>query len=804
MNTDATPLRSETSIQRRKALALLGLGGLTVASSSTAIAQQTQAKEASNNVEIRTFPNVAAMRDDSQLQDGWITCTLGYFNAGDGGSANYQIAAPEMGSTANDADVIALTNGKQARMLPDNVVNYHMFGAKGDGKSDDGVQIKLAHLFANKHRLPVIHHSGEYWITKTHEILISTNVEWGSTLFHINEKFSLPTKPRFIVRGLSPNQNIKLTDAQKASFLEKLKPGVAVLPEMAPYANCLVTVADANDRIGYRSGDDYKGQSWAREELFYVEEDGRILGDIAWSFKDYTTLTAQPCENTYLTIDGGGFYVSGDIPGDKHKNYFSCGFSIQRSRTIIRNQWQGLEPGNRDISMQARSGFYYLSRVFDVTLENIRLIPWEQNRADPARKVTSGTYGIGGARMLNCTFRNLTADGTWLHWGVFGTNLNKNFRIENCRLNRVDVHFHCWNLTIQDSTIGMRGISVTGGGNLTIENTTSHANTLVNLRSDFGGTWNGDIRIQNCRIVPSHDRPVSVLYSRPAQFNYGYPIGCARTLSVENLVVDFSYFPKSVSEIWLMQIAQFSTTKEDAIVFFPHAISFRNVTVTGRDKGMRIVSIPSPYHYQMPRSGGYDGNLLQTNCQMEFANLDLEEIPASVPGAALQAHLNLGSKGSMAYPEGRGLYPNIQVTNCPNLCLSLGGSAANVVVSNGTIDRLTAAIEGPLRGKLVVNDCQFLPRVKAGTKPIYALDAELGTHLTNCTLHAPQVNGTSAPAAFDQTDFVQLNKRVRYFQLNTSLSNQMLKHIKDQSITLNPAFISMLKSHHGLETENVS
>src|SRR5690606_24140395 len=50
--------------------------------------------------------------------------------------------------------------------------------------------------------------------------------------------------------------------------------------------------------------------------------------------------------------------------------------------------------------------------------------------------------------MLNSTFRNVTAEGSMLHWGVFGTNLNKDFRLEKCQLNRVDVHFHCWNLTI--------------------------------------------------------------------------------------------------------------------------------------------------------------------------------------------------------------------------------------------------------------------------------------------------------------------------------------------------------------------
>ena len=61
--------------------------------------------------------------------------------------------------------------------------------------------------------------------------------------------------------------------------------GVQIIPELAPYAEHLITVVDGKDRIGIRSGANYSKRGWAREELFYVEEEGRIIGDIAWEFK---------------------------------------------------------------------------------------------------------------------------------------------------------------------------------------------------------------------------------------------------------------------------------------------------------------------------------------------------------------------------------------------------------------------------------------------------------------------------------------------------------------------------------------
>ncbi|MBT3601565.1 MAG: hypothetical protein HN521_00740, partial [Candidatus Latescibacteria bacterium] len=433
-------------VSRRKAIAGIGLSGAALAQyATTALAQENTMNE--ENITVTRYATTHALKSQTTHKEGEWVETIGFHIPGDGGAALYHIEKHNKETQPNGADRVDLGNNWVAILHESKAVNYKMFGAIGDGENNDGVQIKLAHEYANTHHVPVVNLSGEYWIQDTHNIPILTNVSWGQTTLHINEKFNSKRQPRFVVQNDNPKKDLSQDQALKSALLEKLKPGVQLIPELAAYAGHLFTVEDEGDRIGIRAGN-YSKRGWAREELFYVEEEGRIIGDIAWEFKNLTEITATPCNDNYLIIEGGGFYFSGDSGNEDSKGYHHHGFSVQRSRTIIREQWMGLEKGNRDISMEPRRGFYSFSGVYDTALENIRAMPWEKNRTDKDKVLAAGTYGIGGARMLNCAFRNLTAEGGWVAWGVFGTNLNKNFRVDNCRLNRIDVHFHCWNLHI--------------------------------------------------------------------------------------------------------------------------------------------------------------------------------------------------------------------------------------------------------------------------------------------------------------------------------------------------------------------
>lgn len=787
------------AVDRRKVLALLGSTGVAMIAGMTHV--NAAVKEGGPaSFKLQFYENLASLREDKQLKKGNMVVTSGYHSRGDGGGGMYNILEPGRGMRPDWGGIIALDNGLWAVLAGANFVSYKMFGAGQSSRDDDGPRIKAAHEYANKNDLPVINLNGEYWIKETNGIVIKTNVQWGHSVFHLNEKYNSKKTPRFLIQSREARLEIKLSFESKKRLLAQVKPGVKIIPELAPYKNSLVFISDGNDKIGYRAGGSFKGQHHVREEFFYVEEGGRIIGDVAWEFDDYTSLVAYPCDSNYLIVDGGTFYLSGDNPGKTYDGYWKNGFSITRSRTIIRNQWMGLERGNQDISLTPHSGFYAFSRTYDVALENVRLIPWIQDREGKDEDVAAGTYGIGCGRTLKSRFFNVIAEGAKGYWGVFGTNLNKDFLIDQCTLNRVDVHFHCWNLHIKNSSIGYKGITVTGGGKLIIENTIVWARRyFLSFRRDFGSKWDGDIYISNCRYMPSEEGETAILNFSPANFNYHYSIGFGRIVRVDNFIIDYKNVPNSQAACWLMKVASFSTMKDGERLFFPNQLSFSNIAVEGREKGVRLVSVRSPQSYKQPMPGGYDGEVLRTNSKLLFNNIQLERIESKQPRSLSDVHLFLNAHSRQPYMDNYALYPDIWIINCDNFIGTLNG-AANIRMDHCNIQRMEVGLVAALEGGVAMQDCSLKPVIMETDKPpFFRLSAKSAVNFTNCLFLSPEVGGVSRPDLFNGSGIIEINKMVRYNHLNSRISNIVREYCDSHGVIFNEKFISMLTAHNEME-----
>ena len=785
-------------MSRRGLVTGLGMAGIALAYPTTKALAQTSGDAATGDAmgNASEHLTVESMRAQAAaLKVGDWARTLGFHEPGDGGAALYRIEKRAPNRKTNEADAIALDTGKMAVLHERRAVNYKMFGAVGDGKNDDGVQIKLAHEYANQFDIPVVNTAGEFWIIKTNRIPIRTNVQWGKTVLHIDERQNTRRDPRFVVENDEKAKALTTDEKVRKALIEKLKPGAQIIPELAPYAGCLFSVRDSGDRIGIRAG--YKGnKGWPREELFYVEEEGRIVGDIAWTFRNFTSIQAIPTNRNFVVLEGGGFLLSGHTPADGKPGYHANGFSIRRSRTIIRDQWMGLEPGNADESIEPRSGFYSLGHVFNVTLENIHAMPWVYKRQPPAQSVKHGTYGIGGSRMLNCTFRNITAEAGWPSWGVFGTNLNKNFRIEKCHLNRVDVHFHCWGLYISDCVIGFKGISMTGGGELVVENTVRHGNNFIHFRPDYGSKWDGPIRVTNCTLRPNRNGQAAVLSYRPRDFDYKYPIGLATSIVIDNMRIDYSGVPQNDDPCWLVQAPTFSRIKQGARLFFPHTFLFRDVNVEGRKQGVRLMQLPDPWHFDVRREGGYDDNGLRPNCNIVCERVALERTEPDKldqPGAA---QFVLGGAKAEESGDPLALYPRIVFSDCDHVAVLLKNCAAAVTFERCSINMLTAL---DLRGALAFTSCDFRPHAPKARGRLYSLDSTQGTRLTNCTLYSPIIGGKPTPAMIDAYGFIVMNKTLAHSHVNTMLGRGVVDYWKQNKDGIEPAFVDKLKTRHELE-----
>jgi hypothetical protein len=193
-------------------------------------------------------------------------------------------------------------------------------------------------------------------------------------------------------------------------------------------------------------------------------------------------------------------------------------------------------------------GFINIGDCAYVTVRNTILTGHKVYQTIGAAGVTvsMGTYDLSINRALNVSFVNCrqTNDiNDSKYWGILGSNYCKNLSYDSCTLSRFDAHMGVANATIRNSTLGHQGINAIGSGTFTVENSTIYSRNLINLRSDYGSTWQGEFFFRNCTFVPAGDRMASASLiggSNSGQHDFGYTCYMPERITIENLQVDDS------------------------------------------------------------------------------------------------------------------------------------------------------------------------------------------------------------------------------------------------------------------------
>jgi hypothetical protein len=87
------------------------------------------------------FDTVADLKASDSLEVDQLVSTKGYYTAGDGGHADYLVAATQSVDGYGDH---SLANSNVALLQHDGVVNVRLFGSVGDGATDDSAEIQAA------------------------------------------------------------------------------------------------------------------------------------------------------------------------------------------------------------------------------------------------------------------------------------------------------------------------------------------------------------------------------------------------------------------------------------------------------------------------------------------------------------------------------------------------------------------------------------------------------------------------------------------------------------------------------------
>lgn len=494
-------------------------------------------------------------------------------------------------TTGNGELLINVSPGDVQKFKANGFVRYSDFGSKGDGKTDDIDAIAATHVYANQQGLPVKADEGfKYYISgKKRTAVIRTNTDFGTAEFIINDtEVEDRNSQIFLV-----NSNLQPFKPEGITSLKRNQQKInAAMP-----ATCLVTVTNSKVKRYIRFGANQNNGS-SQTDIFIVDKEGKVdmNAPIIWDFDQITDITALPIDNTPLTVSGGRFTTIANSAESKY-NYYSRGIAIRRSNVTV----TGLEhriTGEGDHGAPY-GGFINIGDCAYVTVQNTILTGHKVyvTIGSAGVSVSMGTYDISINRALNVSFINckqtndINDSG---YWGILGSNYCKNLLYDKCVFSRFDAHMGVANATIRNSTLGHQGINAIGSGTFTVENSTIYGSNLINLRSDYGSTWQGEFLIRNCTFIPSGGRKTSASLiggSYSGQHDFGYICYMPERITIENLRIDDSNHPDDYKGPAIFADFNREMTSASYVEKFPYVITreviLRNVTVVS-GKTMRL------------------------------------------------------------------------------------------------------------------------------------------------------------------------------------------------------------------------
>ena len=422
------------------------------------------------------------------------------------------------------------------------IVSYSDFGAKGDGKTDDINAIVATHEFANKYGLKVkANDAATYYISgKQHTVNIQTSTDFGLANFIIDDT-NVENPKASVFEVNSKHKSFKL------GSIHSLKKNQKKIEVSTP-TNCLVIVTNASKKQYIRFGLN-QNNGHSQTDIFLIDTHGKIDDStpILWDFDTITNIQAFPIDDEVLKITGGRFTTMANKEVSKY-NYYQRNIRIKRSNVIV----DGLAHYVVGEENQGApyGGFLFIRDCANITVKNTILTAHKTYKTigNAGEPVSMGTYDLqvnnsSNVLLFNCTQTNDIKDGTY--WGIMASNYSKNLTYDTCVLSRFDAHMGVYNATIRNSTLGHAGINLIGFGTFRLENSKVFSNRLINLRRDYGSTWQGNFIIRNCIFVPSISKENPSITNLFIGFNngehdFGYTCYMPQKISIENLYIDDS------------------------------------------------------------------------------------------------------------------------------------------------------------------------------------------------------------------------------------------------------------------------
>lgn len=364
-----------------------------------------------------------------------------------------------------------------------------MFGAVGDGITNDAEAIRRAHLFANinKEKVSLVNNKTYRITTLSEPIPIETDVDWGNSTFIIDDTVGQKDIIFYVRHIPDEDEEIKIITLKKDE-------------KTFPVKNSVITLYNQHKKRFIRFGDN-GGIGSPQCTTFYTDNDGNIKNYIPFDFDIISNYECKKIEQEPIHICGGHFITIANNEEQRY-NYYYRGIKVLRSNTVLENITHEIQ--REGLQGAPYAGFIIVAGVYNVTLKDIKIQSHRTyyNGARPGESTGTpmGTYEIQINNSINVSLINVTQENIddEFCWGPMCTNQCHNMNIIRCRLGRFDAHCGITNCYIYDTEIGWQGIKGVGWGEMIIKNCHIRSKSLFTLRFDYGSFWDGNVTIDNC------------------------------------------------------------------------------------------------------------------------------------------------------------------------------------------------------------------------------------------------------------------------------------------------------------------
>ncbi len=417
-----------------------------------------------------------------------------------------------------------------------NTIGYCSYGgAVGDGVSDDFEAIKRTHERANITGQTVVAESGKKFNMGKHAdtIIIKTDVVWTGAEFIIDDSDILPDDPARLKNIFEIASDTKEYSISGITTLKKGQQNIGVTFDSDVMLHIVNSNVKHYIRYGLNSDNGYDQQ-----ELILVDKDGNVdpKTPIVWDYDTVTSVTVYDVSNKTITILGGTFTtIANQAP--REYTYYYRGIGIKRSNVTIKDMVHYVIGEGENGAPYA--GFHSVNYVANILFDNVTYTAHKTYKLESDSNNNMGTYDFQATNAVNITWKNCTQTNSITdtsYWGVMGGNTCKNFTYDGCKFSRLDSHRGTYNISILNSEIGHQHASVIGGGTLLIENSIMHGENIIDLRGDYGSTWDGDVIIRNVTLNNTSQNPVLIKASW-YQHDFGYVCHLPKTVTIDGLTL---------------------------------------------------------------------------------------------------------------------------------------------------------------------------------------------------------------------------------------------------------------------------